>query len=171
MPRKYCSKKATPKKRCTKRKRTPVKKIRRKTISWSKTFPITLQLSIDFATLILSGFHQKWTIFGPLNGSGQSWLSEYFVRLAQKQLLLWCDEFERNVEALMRKLWQSLFMSFRRRWTRFGDWKVRRYLPTLILRRALSHANAPYALPDSTTFKLLIPNLQQKQTNKNPMFL
>ena len=26
--------------------------------------------------------------------------------------------------------------------------------------------NAPYALPDSTTFKLLIPNLQQKQTNK-----
>jgi len=58
------------------------------TISWSKTFPITLQLFIDFATLILSGFHQKWTIFSPLNGSGQLWLSEYFVRLAQKQLLL-----------------------------------------------------------------------------------
>ena len=126
----------------------------------SKTFPITLQLSIDFATLILSGFHQKWTIFGPLNGSGQSWLSEYFVRLAQKQLLLWCDEFERNVEALMRKLWQSLFMSFRRRWTRFGDWKVR---------RSFLLANAPYALPDSTTFHLLISNLQQKQTN--PEFL
>lgn len=31
MPRKNCAKKATPKKRCTKRKRTPLKKIRRKT--------------------------------------------------------------------------------------------------------------------------------------------
>ena len=118
-----------------------------------------LQLFIDFATFILSGFYQKWTIFGPLNVSGQSWLNEYFVRLAHKQLLLSCDEFGRNVEALTRKLWQSLFMNFRRRWTRFGDWKGRRYLPTLILRRALSLANAPYALPDLTTFHQLIPNL------------